>query len=85
MFTLNRYTKFIFTAGLATTLACFSAQSIAQESILTEVPQPVEELKTKPKLLSEMSATEKAKLSKEDLQKLKDFEEKMKKLEKPKY
>lgn len=85
MLTFYRYTKSVFTIALLTALAWFTAQSIAQETVETEVPPPVEELETKPKMLSEMSAAEKAKLSKEELERLKKLEEKMKKLEKPKY
>lgn len=85
MFTIYRYVKSTIWIAITASLAWFTAQSIAQETSQTEVPPPVEELETKPKMLSEMTAAEKAKLSKEELQKLKELEEKMKKLEKPKY
>ncbi|MFT5573006.1 MAG: hypothetical protein ACI9FR_001939 [Cryomorphaceae bacterium] len=88
----NYYVRFlpIHKTGLTLTLvagiAWFAANSFAEEAIKTEkIRPPVEELQIEPKLLSEMKSVEKARLSKKELLKLKELEEKMKKLEKPKY
>lgn len=81
MFTIYRYFKSSLAVVLIAGLAWFTASSFAQEADDPLVPPPVEELQTKPKMLSEMTAAEKAQLSKEELQKLKDLEEKIKKLE----
>lgn len=78
--------KVLLTTSIAAIMALSSAVSLAQlgdDSKLKTYTDPVTgELKVAPRLLSEMSEAEKAALSKEEVQALKEIESQIKKEQK---
>ena len=75
--------KILLTTSIAAAMALTSAATFAQaeddSKLRTYTDQTTGELKVAPRLLSEMSEAEKAALSKEEVQFLKDIEAQIKK------
>lgn len=85
MLTTYRFIKTIIITSTFASLAWFGVSAFAEQDVINAQTQAEEAVDKKIKLLSEMTAEERAKLTKEEVKRLEEIEAKMKQLDKPQY